>query len=332
MKKLLGIALFLVLLYGILLISAEGASSAENHYNLGRRIGLYGIITLGAGLLIITGGIDLSIGSVVGLSATLLAILVVDRQQHFAVAIVLVLLVGAVIGLINGLLVTRLRVQAFVVTLCGLFIFRGAARWIANDQAKGLGVLGEGARKGEYEIAKELLYSGGALKWLGPLDPTRYLPVSLLIFLALAGIAAVFLHGSVYGRYFYAIGSNERAARYSGIATDRYKVLAYVICSTLAAFFGVLYLMQEKSAQPSSTGNFLELYAIAGAVLGGCSLAGGEGNVIGLLIGTSILILLPNLANMLSIPSALEYTVIGGALLIGAIIDELLRRRAARVR
>jgi ribose transport system permease protein len=106
-------------------------------------------------------------------------------------------------------------------------------------------------------------------------------------------------------------------------------VIAYVLCSALAAVFGILFLMQENSAQPADTGSFLELYAIAGAVLGGCSLRGGEGTVLGILIGTSILRLLQNLVNMWDIPSALEYTVIGSALLAGAILDEALRRRSA---
>jgi ribose transport system permease protein len=92
----------------------------------------------------------------------------------------------------------------------------------------------------------------------------------------------------------------------------------------------VLFLMEHNSSQPSQTGSFLELYAIAGAVLGGCSLRGGEGSVIGILIGTAILWILPNFTNMWGVPSALEYTVIGGALLAGAVLDELLRRRAAR--
>src|SRR5262249_21772637 len=151
-------------------------------------------------------------------------------------------------------------------------------------------------------------------------------PVSLMIFLVLVVAAVIFLHFSVYGRYFYAIGSNERAARYFGVATDRYKLLAYVMCSTLAAFFCVLFFIQENSSQPLSTGNFYELYAIAGAVLGGCSLRGGEGSVFGICIGTTILILLPNLTNMWGISSTLEYTVIGGALLLGAVLDEVLRR------
>jgi ribose transport system permease protein len=332
MRKFIGIFVFLLIIYAILLWSDEGARSAVNHFNLARRIGMYGILTLGAGTLIVSGGIDLSIGSVVGLCATIFAMLL---QGEFAltrwltatpeseaapwqrvllpvISIGAVLLLGATIGLVNGLLVTKVRVQAFVVTLCGLFIFRGAARWIAGDTVHGLGI---GHQSLKYYLYRSTDVFG--------------LPMSLVFFLLLAAVAVVFLHFSVHGRYLFAIGSNEKAARYSGVATDRYKILAYVLCSTLAALYGVLFLMQENSAQPSSTGNFLELYAIAGAVLGGCSLRGGEGSVAGLAIGTTILVLLPNLAIMLNIPSSLEYTVIGGALLLGAILDELLRRFGA---
>jgi ribose transport system permease protein len=333
MKKFVGIFCFLVLVYAVLMAAQvyvlvqqqrkAGASEinwtrvrtavVNNNYNLVERVGLSGIICLGVALLIISGGIDLSIGSVVGLSATLLAMLL--RRDDFgwqpAAAIPAVLLMGALIGLLNGLLVTKVKVQAFVVTLCGLFVYRGASRWLAGDTVKGLGV--------DHDPLREMLY----------LNDLGGVPRSLLYLLVLSALAAVFLHLSVYGRYLYAIGSNERAARYSGIATDRYKLLAYVICSTLAALYGVLYLMKHNSAQPTSTGNFLELYAIAGAVLGGCSLRGGEGNVLGVLIGTAILILLPTLTSMLGIPAELEYTVIGGALLLGAILDEVLRRFGA---
>jgi ribose transport system permease protein len=310
MKKLLGITVFLLILYGALLIADEGARSLRNHYNLGERIGMFGIISLAAGLLIITGGIDLSMGSVVGLTATLLAMLMVKYNWAPLAAMIAVVLLGALIGLIHGLLVTKLRVQAFVVTLCGLFIYRGAARWIAGDAQQGLGI-----RFKEWK-------SGLAGAFFG-------LPMPLVIFTVLVLAAAVFLHLSVYGRYFYAIGSNERAARYSGIATDRYKLLAYILCSSLTASFAIVYLMKNNSAQPSGTGEFYELYAIAGAVLGGCSLRGGEGTVVGIVIGTAILWLLPNLTNMWGVPSALEPSVIGGALLIGALLDELLRPRGA---
>jgi ribose transport system permease protein len=172
-----------------------------------------------------------------------------------------------------------------------------------------------------------------ALKmFLNPSGKLFELPLALAIFLVLASLATLFLHFSVYGRYFYAIGSNEQAARYSGVAVERYKILAYVLCSSLAAFFGVLSLMDLGTSQPTQTGSFLELYAIAGAVLGGCSLRGGEGSVLGIMIGTAILWILPNFANMWGVPKTLEYTVIGGALLLGAILDELLRRRGARAK
>jgi ribose transport system permease protein len=315
MKKLLGLALFLLVLYVLLLLADPGARSALNHFNLGKRIGLYGIISLGAAILIISGGIDLSVGSVIGLCATVMAMLLVDYGWPPLAAIGAVLALGACIGLANGLLVTQLRVQAFVVTLCGLFIYRGAARWLSGDQVKGLGA--------SFPTLKYWLYESKDV--LG-------LPMSLVIFSVLAAAAAVFLHLSVYGRYLFAIGSNEAAARYAGIATNRYKVLAYVMCSTLAAFFGILLLMELNSAQPSETGSFMELYAIAGAVLGGCSLRGGEGTVLGVLIGTTILWMLPNFTKMWGVPSELEYTVVGGALLLGALLDELLRRRSAKRR
>jgi ribose transport system permease protein len=265
-------------------------------------------------MLIISGGIDLSIGAVVGLCSTVLAMLLVKQEWNPLAAIVVVLVLGAAIGAVHGLLVTLLRIQAFVVTLCGLFIYRGAARWLAGDQVIGLG--------NHFPTLKHWLYSSKDIFGL---------PMSLVIFLLLAAAATVFMHFSVYGRYLFAIGSNETAARYSGIATGRYKVLAYVLCSTLAAFFGVLFLMEQNSVQPSESGSFFELYAIAGAVLGGCSLRGGEGTVLGVLMGTAILWILPNFTKMWGVPSELEYTVIGSALLLGAILDELLRQRGRRL-
>jgi len=305
-KKLFGIFLFLAIVYILLLVSNPGARSFRNHFNLGQEIGLFSILSLGVGMVIITGGIDLSIGSVVGLSSTLLAILLVDEEYSPLEALAVILALGAGIGLIHGLLITKLGLQPFVVTLCGLFIYRGAARWISGEQNKGLGI--------QFPDLKAF-FKGSSDEF----------PRFLIFFLVLAAIMTVFLHLSVYGRYLYAIGSNEKAARYSGVKTDRMKILAYVLCSTLAAWFSFLYLMQYNSAQPSDTGNFYELYAIAGAVLGGCSLRGGEGMVLGIFIGTCIIRILPNAITMWGIPSNLEFMIIGGTLLIGAIMDETIR-------
>ena len=127
MKKLLGIFAFLVMLYIFILLATDAERWGSNHFNLGQRIGLSGILCLGAGLLIVTGGIDLSIGSVVGLCACVFCTLILDYQVSIPTAAVLVLILGATVGLINGLLVTYMGVQAFVVTLCGLFLYRGLA-------------------------------------------------------------------------------------------------------------------------------------------------------------------------------------------------------------
>jgi ribose transport system permease protein len=150
----------------------------------------------------------------------------------------------------------------------------------------------------------------------------------LLLLLLLAALAGLVLHGSVYGRYLFALGYNEQAARYAGIATDRYKILAYVGCSSLAGLGGVLFLLEVRTAQPTSAGSLLELYAITGAVLGGCSLRGGEGTIPGILLGAAVLPLLQQICNFSPyIGSNLEYTVIGAVLLVGTIADELLKRR-----
>jgi ribose transport system permease protein len=164
-KKLIGICLFLLILYVILLFADPNAASAANHFNLAKRIGLYGIISLGAGLLIISGGIDLSIGAVVALSGTLLAVLLDGYGWSPAAAIPFVLLVGSAIGLGYGLLVTRLRVQPFVATLCGLFVYRGLARWLANDQQRGLGTAFPGWK---YALAGNDLDIGRVFRRLVP--------------------------------------------------------------------------------------------------------------------------------------------------------------------
>lgn len=310
MRKLLGIFIFLLLLEVLILLALKRETWGSNHFNLGQRIGLSGILCFGAGLLIITGGVDLSVGSVVGLCACVFCVLILKFELPIPLAMIGTLLVGAGVGLINGLLVTYVRVQAFVVTLCGLFIYRGAARWVANDQPPQIA-----------DSVAELnaFFTGEFLK----------APIYLWLLLGIFAVTTVFLHLTIYGRYFYAIGSNERAVRYSGINVDFYKILAYVLCSTFAAGYALMYVIHFNSVVPSDTGSTLELYAIAGAVLGGCNLRGGEGTTVGMFIGSAILVLLPNLTNMWGVPSQLEQTVIGTALLACAVLDELLRRRGA---
>jgi ribose transport system permease protein len=340
-SRLLGILLMVLVLYGILLASDFAtAGSIENHQNLARRTGFFGILTIGAGLLIIAGGIDLSIGSVVGLTAVSLALLL-EKQVAPVVAIGVVLAGAVLIGLFHGLLVTKLGLQPFIVTLCGLFIYRGLAQLAPVLDVRALGArLWSYASFGRWASEAPILLGSSRDVGIGgrpDLAPLRFLaagdvwgvPMMFLILLGVAALAAVLLHLSVHGRYLYAVGYNEQAARYAGITTHRYKILAYVLCSFLAGLGGLLLLLDLETAQPSAAGTWYELYAITGAVLGGCSLRGGQGTIAGIVLGTAVLPLLRNLCIFAGIPSDLEYTVIGVALLIGTIADEMLKRRSA---
>jgi ribose transport system permease protein len=336
MKRLLGILALVLALYGTVLLSNPNAASVENHQNLARRLGQWGIITLGVGVVIIAGGIDLSIGSVVGLSAASLGVLL-ERQVPPLPALAIVLAGAVLIGLFQGLLITKLRLQPFIVTLCGLFIFRGAAQLVTLIDYRALGLRfntffqsTEPILKGSSktvgigrnpEVAGYVHWITG--KWLG-------VPMTFWLLLLVAAAMYVLLQRTVYGRYLYAIGYNEQAARYAGIRTDRYKLLAYILCSALAGVRGMIDLFDVGTVSPSSTGSWYELYAITGAVLGGCSLRGGEGTVLGILLGTAVLPLLNNLCIFAGVPSDLEFMVIGIALLLGTIADEVLKRRAAK--
>lgn len=251
------------------------------------------------------------------------------RKQRMAipVAIMSVLGIAGCLGLLHGLLVTRVHLQPFVVTLCGLLIYRGISRWLVDDNPVGFGI--------EYKESLSPLGSGklSLFEWgVGDAAQTFGIPYPLFVFLIVAIIAAVFLNLTIWGRYLLALGSNEEAARYSGIRTEKVTILAYIICTVSAATGGILFALDSGSISPSSFGNFYELYAIAAAVLGGCSLRGGEGSIFGVIAGTAVMMLLNNLILLLKIPDRLEFTIIGLVILLGVTLDETVRRVAARRR
>ena len=439
MKKILGIFLLLAAVSLVTTVVEPQFLTPLNLENLVRRAALFGIISIGVSFVIITGGIDLSIGSVIGLTGILLAQFLtvsyetagvelavrsidkeartvelsgpdiairrddrlqyasssgreqrltvvsarpaggglevevresvgqlqtgmpvsigVRRHMNVALAVALVLLVSLVIGLTHGLLITKMRLQPFVVTLCGLLVYRGLAREIANDEVLGFGTGFEGlkylASGKPFSVPVPFLqwiHAGnwGRVKWdyqagMPAADPSGYtvpldllewvavpMPALILLVLAIAGI--VFLNFSVYGRYLLALGANEQAARYSGINTDRMVIVAYVICSLLAGLAGILFALDLNSVQPAGQGNFYELYAIAAAVLGGCSLRGGEGSIVGVVIGAAVMRVLRNSIVLTGISTRLEFAIIGIVILAGVIVDELVKRYAARRR
>lgn len=342
MNRVLGVFAVVAIIYLGLMSSDPQARSPENHQNLERRIGEWGILTLGVGFVILTGGIDLSIGSVVCLSAVSFGLILENNGPPW-LAFVTVLSMGTMIGLAHGLLITRLNLQPFIVTLCGLFIYRGLAQLLTQVRFEALleGLTNnwpEGSRLLRDSSRNIGLTKPENLSWLATLQKGNLplgewtgivwldIPNPLVLFMLLGMISFVALECGAFGRRIHALGYNEQAARYAGINTAAHKMACYVICSTLAALGGILFLVKVPSAAPASAGNWYELYAITGAVLGGFSLRGGEGSILGLALGTAILPLLRSLVIFAGIPSDLEFMVIGVALLLGTVADELLRR------
>lgn len=317
LKKNLGILCLAVAVIGILVLWGDNFLSGYNLINLTKRTSLYAVMGLGVVFVIVTGGIDLSIGSVVGLTGTLLAWLLAERHWSVPAAVCCTFAVAMAIGVLHGLLITRMRLQPFVVTLCGLLIYRGAARLVTGDRNIGFG--------SDFQPLKQIVKAQWDLPWITDHWQYRF-PAPLLLILILSVAAALFLNRTIWGRYLLALGRNETAARLCGIQTDRMKFLAYVICSMAAGLTGVLFALENNFVQPPSTGEFYELHAIAAAVLGGCSLRGGEGSIFGLLIGTLTLRLLENAILLLGVPDPARDSVIGLVLLIGVFGDELVRR------
>ena len=310
-KKELGLFVLVLVIGAITTALNPRFLSAVNLLNMANLIGLFGVFSIGQGLVIITGGIDLSVGSVFALLGVVFIDLLANHDVAWPLALLLVLAGGLLIGAVHGVLVTRAKLQPFVVTLCGLLIYRGAARYYTGDATIGFG------------------YAEGldSLTWLAS-GRSLGVPNPFLILVAVSAVMAVVLHRSVFGRYLFAVGRNEEAARYSGIRTGLVVAGAYIVSGGLAGLSTVLLVFYTNSVSPSAFGSFYELYAIAAAVLGGCSLRGGEGSILGIVLGTVLLQILQNLVNILGIPSSLNFAVMGGVILLGALADQQLARRA----
>lgn len=320
MKKVSGIIGLLVVICVLTALLNDRFLTAYNIENVIRRSALFGIISIGAGFVIITAGIDLSIGSLVCLSGVFLPFLLTQFGFSVPAALATVGLGSLLLGGLHGLLITRLRLQPFVVTLCGLLLYRGLARGITGDQTQGFGNGFTGLRA---------LATG---KVGIPFVENFAIPAPCIILVVVGVAAAIFLNRTIYGRYLLALGGNEEAARYSGVNTDRMTIIAYIICSGLAGLGGTLFVLDVNSAQPVDFGNFYELYAIAAAVLGGCSLRGGEGAILGIVVGAAVMQVLRNAVTLLGVPTQLEFAIIGGVILAGVVTDEVLKRFASKQR
>ena len=310
-KKDLGLLVLVLVIGAVTTIMNPVFLSPVNLVNMSNLIGLFGIFSLGQGLVIITGGIELSVGSMFALIGVIFIDLLVNYAVPWPLVVLIAIGLGLVFGAIHGFLVTRLGVQPFVVTLCGLLIYRGVARWYMADATIGFGY-------GNFDTLFWLM-SGRSFG----------VPHTFIAFVVVAIVMWVVLHKSVFGRHLLAVGKNEEAARFSGINTRLVTASAYMINGALAGLTALFLAFYTSSVSPSAHGTFYELYAIAAAVLGGCSLRGGEGSIVGIVLGTILLQILQNLVNLLGIPTSLNFAVMGTVILAGVLADQALQRRRA---
>lgn len=312
MKKILGMTVLLVVLCIAINFNNPNFSSTVNLQNLSRQIALLAIFAIGEGIVILSGGIDLSVGSVIAFTGLFVAYAVSKFGMSPWAASGLVLAMCVVIGLAHGLLITRIKLQPFIATLCSMLILRGLARGLTQDETMGFG------------SGSVTFRSLGDGNWSG-------IPAPVVVLAVVAVIAHFFMRYTVYGRYLYAIGRNPDAAKYSGVKVDRMQTGAYLASALLAGIAGILYAGYTNSVQPATTGQAYELYAIAAAVLGGCSMRGGEGTVLGIIIGASVMRVMYNGIILVGISTFYEFAVIGLVILIGVVADASVKRRSARV-
>ncbi|MFT4001184.1 MAG: ribose ABC transporter permease [Rhizobium sp.] len=279
-------------------IASDDFFSLSNIMNVLRQVSINGIIAVGMTMVILTGGIDLSVGAVMALVGTLIAGLTVNAGLPGSVALVAALAAGLGIGLLNGLLVAWGRMPAIIVTLATM------------GMARGLGLIYSGG----YPI------SGipGWISWFG-VGRIGFVPVPVILMVVIYAVAWVLLNRTAFGRHVYAIGGNELAAKLSGVKTQRIKLAVYGISGLTAALAAVVLTGRLMSGQPNAGVGF-ELDAIAAVVLGGSSIAGGRGAIIGTLIGAVLLGILNNGLNLMGINPYLQDVIKGGIILLAIYI------------
>ncbi len=301
-----GVELMLFAALGILIVVMANLSpvflSSRNLYNIIRFIAEIGIISLGMTMVILTGGIDLSVGSVLGMCGIIMGALFVAGVP-IGIAALIAILVGALAGLLNGALIVATGVHPLVITLATLAIYRGVAHGIAQgDSFRGFPAsffaLGQGT--------------------VGPL------PTQLLVFVVLAAVAVFVLARTTFGRSLYAFGSNPVATRFAGVAVNRLQVAVYTITGLLSGIAAVIFVARVSSARGDS-GALMELDVITAVVLGGTALTGGRGSILGTLLGLLIIGVVRNGLTLIFVPLEVQAVFIGLILILAVTINRRLR-------
>ncbi|MGY0372954.1 ribose ABC transporter permease [Clostridium sp. JNZ J1-5] len=289
----------LLVLCIILSILTPRFLTINNLRNVFTQVSVNAVIAAGMTFVILTGGIDLSVGSILAIAGAVAASIVKSTGNVF-LAVIVALAIGAIIGLLNGIIIARGKIQAFIATLVSMTVFRGVTYVYTNGTpVSGLG--------------QKFMVLGN--------DKILGMPIPVIVTVIIFLLSYYILDQTRYGRYVYSIGGNEDTARLSGINTNKVKTLVYVISGAMAAVSGIIVTSRIGSASPNAGSGF-ELDAIAAVVLGGTSLAGGEGSIVGTIIGAVIIGVLNNGLNLMNVSPFYQLIVKGLVILLAVMIDK----------
>lgn len=270
-----------------------------------------GILAIGATFIIITSGIDLAVGTVMTLCSVMTGLFIVSWGMPIGIGVIGGILTGALAGLVSGWAISKMKIPPFIATLAMMMI------------AKGLALVFSGAAP----IYFTSLPSFSQIA-MGSVIPGVDIPNAILIFFGMAIIGAILLNKTIIGRYTFAIGSNEESTRLSGVNVDKWKAIIYVIAGVFTGIAGIVMASRLNSAQPA-LGQGYELEAIAAVVIGGTSLSGGKGTILGTVIGALIMSVLTNGLRILSVPQEWQ-TVVVGAVILFAVYTDVLRNKKSK--
>lgn len=304
----------LVLLFIIFSIASPNFLQFNNMVGILLATAVNGILALGVTYVIVTGGIDLSIGTVMTVSAVMTAQFITVWQMPLPIGILGGVATGAFAGFLNGTIIAKMKIPPFIATLGMMYV------------AKGLSLIISGLRPIYFNETPEFRdVAMGSV--IGSFIPEFEIPNAVLIMFLAAIVAALILARTVLGRYTFALGSNEEATRLSGVNTDRWKIAVYTVSGFFAGLAGVVIASRLNSAQPA-LGQGYELDAIAAVVIGGTSLSGGEGTILGTIIGAFVLSVLTNGLRILSVPQEWQQVVTGAIVILAVYLDIVRRRRS----
>ncbi|MCR8744893.1 ribose ABC transporter permease [Romboutsia lituseburensis] len=292
----------LVLLVAVVSILSPSFLSSKNIFNILRQTSINAIIAAGMTFVILTGGIDLSVGSILAISGAVCASLLASGQS-IAIGVLASIIIGAGVGFLNGFIISKGKLQPFIATLATMTVLRGLTLVFTD---------GKPITLGSSDLAIDFGKIGGG--------EILSIPTPAIIMILVFTVCAYILKNTKMGRYTYALGSNEEATKLSGLSTDKIKIWVYTISGVLSAIAGIIITSRLYSAQPTA-GTGYELDAIAAVVLGGTSLTGGKGKIGGTIIGALIIGVLSNALNILDVSSYYQMMVKGVVILIAVLLD-----------